>query len=103
MPGFEEDRLRARAWKVRIDFLRGKAQDRRDPANERLYQVIHRRLRRTPSARDARHRVHAILDHIEIERAQLDDAKLMYLLIDQVKIVRLVCLDDFSLQLRGLL
>ncbi len=84
-----------------VDLLGGEAEDRRNPADQRLDDVVQRRLGAASG-----HRVHlggvlAILDHIQIETAQFPGTEAMHLLIDVEEAVFLVGTLDARLQLAG--
>ena len=66
-----------------------------------LGDVPQRGLRRAARVTGRRRRVEPILEHIEIQAAQIHDAEVVHLLIDQVEGILAVGLDDLLLQLRA--
>src|SRR6185312_2273822 len=101
MPGREKHRLGALAGQEPPDLLRREGEDRRQPADDALRDVIHHGLRRAARAAGLRRGVHAVLEHIEIEAAQVHAAEVVLLLIDEVEGVAPVGLDDLRLQRSG--
>jgi hypothetical protein len=54
-------------------------------AHQRFADAPDRRLRAAPPPRLGRRNVEAVLEHIEIKRAQVDDAKVIQAVIDLVE------------------
>ena len=98
-PGVEEHRFVALARHVAPDLLRRERQDRREPAHHRLGDPEHRGLRRAARVALRRRRVQPILEHVEIEAAEIDAAEVVHLLIDEMELVVAIGRDHLFLQL----
>ena len=98
-PGVEEHRFVARSRHEAPDLFRRERQDRREPAHHRLGDPEHRGLRRAPRMALRRRRVEPVLQHVEIEAAEVDAAEVVHLLVDQVELVVAISRDDLFLQL----
>src|SRR2546430_10122595 len=62
------------------DLLGGETEDGREPAHHALGDVKHDGLRRAARGARGGRRVHAVLDDVEIEAAQIDAAEVVHLL-----------------------
>jgi len=80
----------------------GETQDGCQPAHHRLSHVMHGGLRRAARCAARARGVEPILDDVQIEPAELDDAEIVDLLVDVVKFVVAVRGDDVVLQGEGL-
>ena len=101
VPGGGEHGLRALAGHATPDLVCREAQDRRDPAHQRLEDVEQRRLRGTPCQAVGARRVLPVLDDVEIEAAQLRHAEVVELVTDQMELVFVVGLPEIGLQHSG--
>ena len=111
--GLGEDRGRALRAEHLPRFLGGEAEERRHPAQHRVGDVPERRLRRAPRRRLRRRRVEAVLEDVEVERAQVLRAEDLQLGDHRVELVdavvaalehaarRVQAADDLGLQLGG--
>ena len=75
------------------DFFTSEAHDRRQQARQRLADAPDRGLRAAPRLRFRREDVEPVLQHVEIKRAQVDNAEMIQPVIDPVecKIVIRTC------------
>src|SRR6267378_3056858 len=74
-----------RLWQIVPNLLRREAHDGSQQAHQGLADSPDRGLRASPGLRFRRENVKPVLEHIEIERAQVDDAEVVYPVIDLVK------------------
>ena len=88
------DRFFPRAGEETPDFVAGERQNRRHEARQAVGHQEHRRLRRPPLARSGRKRVHPILRHVDVERAQVDGGERVQRLKDRAVVVRVVRRED---------
>src|SRR2546423_13037287 len=72
MPGLVKHRLASLARKMAPALLGGETEDGREPAHRALGDVKHDGLRRAARGARGGRRVHAGLDDVEIEAAQID-------------------------------
>src|SRR5690606_14492007 len=94
----EKNAAAALARNVGVYLFRSKAQHGRNPAAQRLEDVIHRGLRR-PARQAVRPRgVKPILDDIEVESTHVKSAEVMHLLVDVQELVTVISLSQFGLQ-----
>ncbi|MNI33745.1 hypothetical protein D3C73_877060 [compost metagenome] len=89
------------ARQIPPQLVGGEGQDRRHPAGERLGDVVHRALRRTTTVRIGRHRVQAVLGHVQVQRAQVHAAEVQQQLHDLGHVVVVIRRLDLLLQLPG--
>ena len=81
-----------------LPYLVGReAQDRGNPTNQRVNNVIQSRLRRSSCLAISLGGVLAIFNDIQVKTTQLYRAKVMYFLIDQVELISIECRCDFTL------
>ena len=71
--------------KILPHFLRGEHGDRRDQPQQRAGDAVHGGLRGTPPAIFRRERVQAVLEHIEVKRAEVHRAEIVQRVIDAMK------------------
>jgi hypothetical protein len=86
--------FRALPRHVSPDFVGSEAQNRRHPACQRFEQVIHGGLGGSPRTAVSARRVHSVLEHIQIEAAQIDGTELVQALVDDVEAVAVVSRDN---------
>src|SRR5256885_16327577 len=98
MPALVKHRLASLARKMAPHLLSGEAEDGPEPAHHALRDVKHDGLRRAARGARGGRRVHAVLDDVEIEAAQIDAAEVVHLLIDHVKGVLAIGLENLRLQ-----
>src|SRR5208282_5209583 len=67
------------------DFLASKTHDRRKQSHQRFSDVPDRGLSAATAVRLRRRNVEAILEHIEVKRAQIHDAEMVHPVIDLVE------------------
>ena len=85
--GLDEDRRRALRREHLPRLLGGEAEERRHPAQHRVGDVPERGLRRAPRVRLRRRRVEAVLQDVEVERAEVLGAEHLQLGDDRVELV----------------
>ncbi len=102
MPGREEHGLRALPFAGQFppDLLGGERQHRGEPPNHRLRNVVHRGLRRSARHAVAWRCVQAVLQHIHVEAAQIDDAEIVDGLVNAVERVLAISVQHLCLNLR---
>src|SRR5579863_8584283 len=83
------------------DFVGGEGEDGRGKADKRFGDLPQHRLRGTASLAGERERVHAVLEHIEIKGAQIDDGELVYSLIDTMEFESFVPCKNLFRQVAG--
>src|SRR5712692_10114086 len=83
------------------DLLGGGGDDGRGEAQQRARDAIDSRLGGAPRSSSARKRVEAILQHIEIERAELYNGEIVQGVEDAVELEILVPFAAITHQLRG--
>src|SRR5438874_7241771 len=77
MPGLVKHRLAALARKMAPHLLGGETEDGREPAHHALGDVEHDGLRRAARGARGGRRVHAVLEDVEVEAAQIDAAEVV--------------------------
>ena len=89
------------AGQIFPDFVGGEAEDGRDEADERFGDLPEHGLR--GAAREARGRegVHAVFEHVEIKRAQVDDGEFVHCLVDAMEFEGLVPGEDLLREVAG--
>ena len=90
----------ATCGRILPDFLGGEDERGRDEPHERARDAIDGGLRRAAAPIIRRERVEAVLQHVEIERAQIDAAEIVQRVIDAVKFEILVPLAALANQRR---
>ena len=101
VPDRKEYRLGTLARQRAPDLLGGERENRSQPANHCLGDMPQRGLRRASRTTVRRRGVKAILEHVEIQTAQIHDAEVVDLLVDAVEVVIAIGGDDLSLQRSG--
>src|SRR5690606_39601015 len=94
----QEDRGRALSRNALPDLVRRETEDRRDGTTENLYNVIHRGLGGASRQTVGAGGVLPILDHVQIEAAQLDHPGVVYFLVNPQEMIVLVVLGDLRMQ-----
>src|SRR5215472_15531532 len=88
-------------WQMLPYFVGGEAEDRRDKPRQRLGDTPQRGLRAAASGRVGRQRVEAVLNYVEIERAEVSVGELIQRLVRAMKFELVVCRADSGVEFRG--
>src|SRR5436190_19882376 len=67
-------------------FLGGKSENRREQLTQRVENLMHDYLCRTPTRRICRVAIHPVFRDVDVKAAQIDGAKLVERVIDLVKL-----------------
>src|ERR1700722_3992386 len=72
-------------WEIRPDLFRGEAHDRREQPDEYFDNAPDRRLRGAPRVRLWRRDVEPVFQNVEIKRAEIDNAEMIYAVVNLVE------------------
>jgi hypothetical protein len=82
------------------DLVGGEAEDGRDQADQSFRDLPEHGLRGAALLARGREGVHAVLEHVEIERAQVDDGEFVDRVVDAMELEGLVPAENFSVSSR---
>ena len=89
------------ARQIRVNFVGGERNQRREHPHQRVENVEQRSLRRAALARFLGRAVEAVARDVDIQRAQIDDDKILHHLERRLEFERVVRAAHLALQFLG--